>query len=147
MTAKSLDEIKEKLWEMYKNNYQIIDQQTILQGGFLGFFQKNYVKVWYIIKEKHHHESDDFAQTKEKILRETGVDYSKVAVKQYSELANMMNQMNNQINDLKLAANNNVHPSIKKVENLLAENEFSHSFISKISAKLKNEFSLVKILI
>ncbi|WP_443737121.1 hypothetical protein [Treponema sp.] len=143
MTGKSVDEIRNRLWQEYGNNYRIIDQQTVLQGGFLGFFQKkNCIKVSFVVKDRGHSEQEDFSTAKESIIKNSKVDYSKLVVKQYNELTGMMAQMNSQIEDLKITSVEKKHPSIVKIEKLLEDNEFTHAFINMISSKLKNESTL-----
>lgn len=142
ITGKSYDEIKEILWDRYGSNYHIIDQRTILEGGFLGFFQKAMIEVTYIISDRQKSAREDVAQAKEQILQKAGVDYSKVVSMQYGELEKIISDMNGQLTELRQAAASQVHPSIKKIEDILSENEFTHSFISYISNRIKNEFSL-----
>ena len=133
MTGKSVDEIRNRLWQEYGNNYRIIDQQTVLQGGFLGFFQKSCIKVSFVVKDRGHSEQEDFSTAKESIIKNSKVDYSKLVVKQYNELTGMMAQMNSQIEDLKITSVEKKHPSIVKIEKLLEDNEFTHAFINMIS--------------
>ena len=142
MTGKSVDEIRNRLWQEYGNNYRIIDQQTVLQGGFLGLFQKSCIKVSFVVKDRGHSEQEDFSTAKESIIKNSKVDYSKLVVKQYNELTGMMAQMNSQIEDLKITSVEKKHPSIVKIEKLLEDNEFTHAFINMISSKLKNESTL-----
>lgn len=66
MTGKSVDEIRNRLWQEYGNNYRIIDQQTVLQGGFLGLFQKSCIKVSFVVKDRGHSEQEDFFDCKRK---------------------------------------------------------------------------------
>ena len=145
MTGKSVDEIRNRLWQEYGNNYRIIDQQTVLQGGFLGFFQKSCIKVSFVVKDRGHSEQEDFSTAKESIIKNSKVDYSKLVVKQYNELTGMMAQMNSQIEDLKITSVEKKHPSIVKIEKLLEDNEFTHAFINMISSKLKNESEMVSV--
>ncbi len=142
ITGKSIEEIKQQLWNEYGSNYKIMDTKTILQGGFLGLFQKNIVKVWYIVKDRQKEASETLAQARENILKSVGVDYSKVASKQYSELTDMLSKMNTQIEELKNSNSGQRHPSIAKIEKLLEQNEFSSSFIDSITARLVDEFPL-----
>ncbi len=142
ITGKSIEEIKQQLWNEYGSNYKIMDTKTILQGGFLGLFQKNIVKVWYIVKDRQKEASESLAQARENILKSAGVDYSKVASKQYSELTDMLSKMNTQIEELKNSSSGQRHPSIAKIEKLLEQNEFSGSFIDSITSRLVDEFPL-----
>lgn len=142
ITGKSIDDIKNKLWNEYGSNYKIIDTKTMLQGGFLGLFQKNVVKVFYIVKDRQKEAAENLEQTRDAILKKSGLDYSQVAVHQYSELTKLVTNLNSQMEDLKASASSQKHPSITKIEQLLEQNEFSHSYISYITSKLINEFPL-----
>ena len=140
--GKSYSEIKQRLWEDYGNDYQIIDQRTVLQGGFLGFFQKSLVEISYVLKERQRQEQENFSTVKENILKNSGVDYSKVVAKQYNVITDMMARMNSQIEDLKTTSVEKKHPSIAKVEKLLEDNEFTHTFINYVTSRLMNESTL-----
>ncbi|MDD5790189.1 MAG: hypothetical protein PUE30_06675 [Spirochaetia bacterium] len=140
--GKSYSEIKERLWQNYGNDYQIIDQRTVLQGGFLGLFQKSLIEISYVVKERQRQEQENFSTVKENILKNSGVDYSKIVAKQYSALTDMMAQMNSQIEDLKTTSVEKKHPSIAKMEKLLEDNEFTRSFINYVSSRLMNESTL-----
>ncbi len=142
LTGKTLDEIRERLWNMHRDNYRIIDHQTILEGGVFGLFQKSRVKVDYVLRERQKTVSDDFTSTKEKLLENGGIDMSKIQVKQNSEIYNMLNQINSKISEMQDSTSSNVHPSITRIEKLLDKNEFTHSYISQISNRIRNEFPL-----
>ena len=90
------------------NSYLLLDQQTVLQGGFLGLFQKSCIKVSFVVKDRGHSEQEDFSTAKESIIKNSKVDYSKLVVKQYNELTGMMAQMNSQIEDLKIKGRHDV---------------------------------------
>ena len=68
ITAKNMDEIYQKLFEMYQSNYRIINHHTVLQGGFLGLFQKSRVKATYMLVNEKNNEADEFVRTKNEIL-------------------------------------------------------------------------------
>lgn len=149
MVGKTYEDAKQKLYDMYREDYNIVDVKNDLQGGVLGFFQKTRVKIFYVVKDKFRNEikssSDEFTATKEKLLKNAGVDYSSLAVKQSSQILNLLDNLTTKVNDLQLTSSSNVHPSIQKVESLLDANEFSHSYISYISNKLKAEFPIEKL--
>ncbi|WP_147635019.1 hypothetical protein [Treponema pectinovorum] len=149
LVGKTYDEIRHKLYEMYREDYQIVDVKNDLHEGFFGLFQKTRVKVSYVIKDKARNEArasqEDFSTAKEKLLKTSGVDYSSLAVKQYGQITNLLDELTNKVNDLQVSSSNNIHPSIQKIESLLDANEFSHSYISYISNKLKAEFPIEKL--
>ena len=141
ISGRSIDEIREKLYRLYGDEYSIVDRQTNLKGGFLGLFQKNQITVWYVLRDKSV-EREDFNKSKEQLLKKSGIDTSALALKQNAAVLNMLQAVSEQVEQIKNATTTEVHPSIAQIENLLTENEFSHVYISEIASKLRNEFSL-----
>ncbi len=139
ITVRSVEEGREMLYQMYRDNYTIVDRKNEFKPGFLGLFQKSYVVLYYTVKQKTQ-TSEDFQSAQEKILKNTATDT--LALKQNAAMLNMMQEISNQVSELKSATKNDVHPTIAKIESLLEENEFTHNFISGISGRIRTEFAL-----
>ncbi len=139
ITVRSVEEGREMLYQMYRDNYTIVDRKNEFKPGFLGLFQKSYVVLYYTVKQKTQ-TSEDFQSAQEKILKNTATDT--LTLKQNAAMLNMMQEISNQVSELKSATKNDVHPTIAKIESLLEENEFTHNFISGISGRIRTEFAL-----
>ncbi|MCR5172412.1 MAG: 50S ribosome-binding GTPase [Treponema sp.] len=139
ITVRSYEEGREMLYQMYRDNYTIVDRKNEFKPGFLGLFQKSYVVLYYTVKQKVQN-PEDFQSAQDKILKNAVTDT--MAVKQNAAMLNLMQELSNQMAELKSATKNDVHPTIAKIESLLEENEFTFNFISEISGRIRNEFAL-----
>lgn len=139
ITVRSYEEGREMLYQMYRDNYTIVDRKNEFKPGFLGLFQKSYVVLYYTVKQKVQN-PEDFQSAQDKILKNAVTDT--MAVKQNAAMINLMQELSNQMAELKSATKNDVHPTIAKIESLLEENEFTFNFISEISGRIRNEFAL-----
>lgn len=135
----SYEEGRDILYQMYRDNYTIVDRKNEFKSGFLGLFQKSYVVLYYTVKQKTQ-SSEDFQSAQEKILKNTATDT--LTLKQNAAMLNMMQEISNQVSELKSATKSDVHPTIAKIESLLEQNEFTHNFISEISGRIRSEFAL-----
>ncbi|MGP1587808.1 MAG: flagellar biosynthesis protein FlhF [Treponemataceae bacterium] len=79
----------------------------------------------------------DFEKEKKKIIKNSGYEKD-IQIKEISDNVNYLKEMieNSKISSLQ------EHPSITKIKKILEDNEFSSSYISKISDRLRKEFSL-----
>ncbi len=140
MTGKSYEDIVARLYQMYGSNYTVINRKTDLKGGFLGLFQKPQVSVTYIVKDKSRPEPEDFNKSKNNLMGKIGVDANTaIIIKQIADISKKIEKINDSV------SSNDVHPNILKIEQLLEMNEFSHNFISVISSKIRNEFTMQEI--
>lgn len=135
----SYEEGRDILYQIYRDNYTIVDRKNEFKSGFLGLFQKSYVVLYYTVKQKTQ-ASEDFQSAQEKILKNTATDT--LTLKQNAAMLNMMQEISNQVSELKSATKSDVHPTIAKIESLLEQNEFTHNFISEISGRIRSEFAL-----
>ena len=152
------DDCKRKLFEQYGDDYTIIDRKQIFKGGFLGLFQRNLLEVSYIVRQRSESprksmipkgsysgtDTDIWKKNREEILKATGGDTALSAV-QMAALDKKVDELTNTINkklDTITAGVPDKHPSIKKIEDLLEENEFTFKYIATISDKLRQNFSL-----
>ena len=107
----SYEEGRDILYQMYRDNYTIVDRKNEFKSGFLGLFQKSYVVLYYTVKQKTQ-TSEDFQSAQEKILKNTATDT--LTLKQNAAMLNMMQEISNQVSELKSATKSDVHPTIEK---------------------------------
>lgn len=154
--GKSLDECKSVLYKKYGSDYQIINQKTTLKGGIFGFGQREIVKVVYIINtrtsvpvsaanQNGYDEKDAFRKNRDEILKKQ--DPSVTSNLQLAQLAKKIDQLtetvSNKLETIEQVTNvHEQHPVIKKIEELLTANEFTSSYITNISERIRNNFSL-----
>ena len=50
ITAKTMDEIRDKLFDLYGQNYFITGHRTVMHGGFLGLFQHSECVAKYVVR-------------------------------------------------------------------------------------------------
>jgi len=156
ITGNSLDECREKLFKTFGKDFRIVDKKIVQKNTFLCFGKKDVTEVTYVTNhpnsyspEVKSYEDDSeavrLAKNREEILQ----NQSSVLV---NRQLNQMNQMASKIDELTRDMNSKLdalavgaqekHESIKKIEELLEQNEFTFSFINKIEEKIRNEFSL-----
>ena len=160
MTGRTLDECKAKLFEKFNNEYTICGKRTMLKGGFFGIGQKEVVEVSYTVDREEDVQKNAaayttklssrdgtdaldaaaaFNKTKDDLLRAAQVTAINAAMN--TRLSQMEDTISKQLKNMSFAASEK-HPSIKKIESLLEENEFTFSYISEITEKLQSSFTL-----
>ncbi len=87
----------------------------------------------------------DFMKNRDALLKKnepalTSAQLGQIA-EQLEQLKKNMEQVNRAVNEGKLSSKN-VPPTIVRIEKILADNEFTPSFIKTISEKVRSEFSL-----
>lgn len=150
----SLESCKAKLFEQYGSDYQILSQKTSLKGGFLGFGQKEIIKLTYIVTPRTtvrpaaasgDDDKSAFLRNRDDYLKKA--DPSITNNLQIAQLAKKLDQISAEMSE-KLETITQVtnvqekHPTIKKMEELLQTNEFTMPFIQKICDRIRTEFSL-----
>lgn len=158
--GKSLEECKQKLYTLYGSDYSITGKTQTLYGGFLGFGQKEGVEVTYTVRNKPQplpaytnpmmasfqtaplentqtvskSELDTFAKNRDSLLKTTT---DTVLATQVSK---KLDDIQKQLQGLSVSSQDK-HPTIQKIEDMLAENEFTFKYINKITDRIKSEFS------
>ncbi|MFA6856948.1 MAG: hypothetical protein WCR31_07050 [Treponema sp.] len=139
---------------MFGHEYTIRGKRQILHGGFLGLGQKEWVEVTYTVNNgvdissqpvsvQPQKTSDDeiaaFRKNRDDFLKAAAVSNQITTLDtKFSELQDTLTK---QIQSISVSSPDK-HPTIKKIEELLADNEFTYSYISDISARIKSTFSL-----
>ena len=160
MTGRTLDECREKLFEKFNNEYTIRGKRTMLKGGFFGIGQKEVVEVSYTVDREDDVQKNTvarttgissrdgtdaldaaaaFNKTKDELLRAAQMTAFNTALN--ARMTQMEENFSKQLKSISFAASEK-HPSIKKIESLLEENEFTFSYINEITEKLQSNFTL-----
>ncbi|MBM7023374.1 hypothetical protein [Treponema sp. Marseille-Q4523] len=160
MTGRTLDECKAKLFEKFNNEYTIRGKRTMLKGGFFGIGQKEVVEVSYTVDREDDVQKNTvarttgissrdgtdaldaaaaFNKTKDELLRAAQMTAFNTALN--ARMTQMEENFSKQLKSISFAASEK-HPSIKKIESLLEENEFTFSYINEITEKLQSNFTL-----
>ncbi|MCR5724577.1 MAG: hypothetical protein K6G80_05775 [Treponema sp.] len=172
ITARNLDECRRLLFNMYGKDASILDYHTRLKGGFLGFGQRQVIEATYVVSDKSERldslrgdfpgtergrlpsaygsalPADSFQKNRDELLQKAGVNpVSAVQLVQMNKKIDSLTQLlEEKMEQISVATNaDDAHPTIKRIEDLLAENEFTFSYISKITARIRNEFPLEKL--
>ena len=156
ITGSSLDDCKEKLYQAFGKDFRIVDKKIVQKNTFLCFGKKDVTEVTYVTFHPNTYspevktydddtEAQRLAKNREEILK------SKSDVLVTAKLNEMNQQMNSKLEELTremskmqsiAAGGQEKHESIKKIEDLLSQNEFTYSYINMIEEKIRNEFSL-----
>ena len=157
ITGRTFEECKEKLFNLYGKDYKITNKVVDFRpGGFLYLKKKPVTVVTYVVNHQKSYSSDGGRLSyQDRPSEEEQMARNREAILQNQNnilISSQMNQMSSAIEDLKHEmstqlknlANNaqEKHESIKKIEEMLEQNEFSFSFINMIEDKIRNEFSL-----
>lgn len=156
----SREDIVDRLWKKYGSNYQIVSSKTILKGGFLGFGQKEVLEISYrLLNENNESKSSGienniqnekklsltdaqaFMAAKNAILKNSDPQVaSNVQVKQM--MTKLKEDLIGEIEKLKNSNLNEEHLTIREIQKKLKLNEFTDSYISMITEKIRKEFSI-----
>jgi Flagellar GTP-binding protein len=154
IAAATLAECKEKLFKMFGHEYTIRGKRQILHGGFLGLGQREWVEVTYTVnagadfskpapavpvQKTPGDEIAAFKKNRDDFLKAAAVSSQMTTLD--TKFTELQNALTKQIQNIAVPSSGK-HPTIQKIEELLADNEFSYSYITYISDKIKSSFSL-----
>ena len=165
ITGRTYEECKEKLFAQYGKNFRIINKVTDFRpGGFLYLKKKPVTIVTYTVNHQKSYSPEEgrssfqsYSSYQSSYSEEEQLQKNREAILQMQGSNNVMvskkiDEMNNSIEALKqemsqqmqqlAASTQDKHESIKKIEEMLEQNEFSFSFINMIEEKIRNDFSL-----
>lgn len=83
-----------------------------------------------------------FQKNQADILRMAATSAKMASVSIDSRLDDRLKEISNQLQKITVGTTGEVHPTIKKIEDLLSDNEFNLSYIRDISDRIRNTFSL-----
>ena len=161
ITGSSYEECKEKLFNLYGKDFRITNKIVDFRpGGFLNLRKKPVTVVSYIVNhQKAYSSGSDTAKTyygdrdsEEEQLRRNREAILQMQSTNSGVVSNQINKVNDSIEELRKEMTMQIrnlagsvqdkHESIKKIEEMLEQNEFSFSFINMIEEKIRNDFSL-----
>lgn len=142
----ALDLIRAK----YGESAQVLSHKTVRMGGFFGFFAKDGVEVTGYIRPDRPTESakqprpQDFEEEKRKILALSGAQSAQAKADQaLQQVLAEIKGIKDKLDERPTAASEaEDHETIRRVDALLALNDFSESFRREAVARLRGDFSL-----
>jgi len=159
ITGSTYEECKEKLFAQYGKNFRIVNKVTDFRPGGLFYLKKKPVTiVTYVVNHQKSYsaeeprisysssysEEEQLQKNREAILQMQGSNNVMVS-KKIDDMTNsieaLKKEMSQQMQQL-AASTQDKHESIKKIEEMLEDNEFSFSYINMIEEKIRNDFSL-----
>ncbi|WP_455383697.1 flagellar biosynthesis protein FlhF [Salinispira pacifica] len=133
----ALDKVRVK----YGDNARILSHKTVRLGGFLGFFAREGIEVTgYYSYEPVKRKTIDVEEEKKKILN--AVKAEKTIDLVLKEIQDIKERMDKQPTGAGAPAAESSHPSIRRIEELLLQNEFTPSYTQSILARLRSELSV-----
>lgn len=163
----SVSECLEKARRKYgdENEFHAREKQKVKVGGFLGFGEKDGVKITYIITPKKNSITHNFLpnridnsyrpnkidntdkqvvqkesleEAKQKIIDNSG---KKINV-QMSEILDELRELREVVETQQTEQMQEEHPTISRLEKMLEHNEFTPNYAKGIIERVKKEFSL-----
>ena len=152
----TLEECKRKLHEKYGDDFTIENRESIFKpSGFLGLRQKEVQRVTYTVIHKKAYDNSSYVSARDREKEERELERSRQAILNQSKdlvinstlntLTTKIEEMNKQITTMSsnISANSGEqHETIKQIEELLEQNEFTLSYIRMIEDKIRSQFSL-----
>lgn len=153
ITGDSLRECKDKLCEMYGNNWRPIDQETkTIAYGLFGMRKKMSVVLTYVVDNHNVYnsgstniqtisEEEQLERNRQEILKSQNEALLKAQLNQMSQtLESLQKDMNAKLDGIAVSTSKK-HETITKIEELLEQNEFSFSYIQMIEDKIRSSFT------
>ena len=162
ITGRTYEECKEKLHSLYGRNYRITNKVVDFRAsGILHLKKKPVTIVSYIVPHQKSYasetertsysgidtysEEEQLKRNRDAILQQTGNVNSVLVTKQMSEVNRTLEEFKKDITSQlqqMSASSQEKHETIKKIEEMLKDNDFSESYINMIEEKIRNDFSL-----
>ena len=155
ITKRTLRECREYLNDEFGNDYTLGEWHTVVKGGFLGFGQKEWIEATYYVHEKKSAQSASapvapasaIERNRDDLLRTAGlnIDSTRQIAQLDRKMDDQLRMLASKIDSLATVASaqaNEKHPTIQKIEELLADNEFTLSYINGIANRIREQFSL-----
>lgn len=157
ITGKSLDDCKDKLFRTFGKDFRIVDKQIVQKSGFLGMGKKDLTEVTYVTFHPNAYSPDsksydDDAEAQRLAKNREGILQNQSAVLMTTQISQINQQVSSKLDALTKEMNSKLqaiavgsqekHESIKKISELLDQNEFTYSFINMIADKIRDTFSI-----
>ena len=138
MRGDSYEDCVKKIRDIYGRDYQIIRREEVAPEGFFGFLKKKQFEVTYTPVPPSMYRAPaasaplNFEEERRKIL-EAGKDFSNPQMKLVlDEIRSLRRDL-----DEKTAAQNDEHPTVSKIQELMRKNEFTGAYIKNIIEKVQ----------
>ncbi len=135
--AKSHREAIDKMRIQHGENGKILTYRNIRLGGFLGLFSKDGVEITGYVSEKNH--------------KQNNIQNEKMKVLETAKKEQTLNYILKELKELKYGIGKSIGiqqqdpPAIKRVKEILLENDFSLEYIGQITDKMCNRFSMMEL--
>jgi len=135
-TAYTHGEALQKIRAKYGDRAKILTHRSVRMGGVLGLFSKEGIELTgYISQESRKPRNLDLEEEKKKILSSVKNDQTlQLVLKEVQEIKQKI-----AVDDGK---EQEQHPTIDRIEELLVRNDFSVKFLRDLVARVKREFTL-----
>ena len=142
--ARSNREAIEKMKLTYGDDARILTHRSIRIGGFLGMFAREGVEVTgYLSDDGARKRKAEVEEEKKRILESVKKEQGLQALlKEIQSLRETLEARSLAPGVVEAAVSGDLHPSLSKMEDLLAANDFSEDFIAAILDRARREFSL-----
>jgi flagellar biosynthesis protein FlhF len=143
--AGSHREALEMIRAKYGDSAQVLSHRTVRIGGFLGLFAREGVELTGYLKPESRQDKAaakaDLEEEKRRIIAQARADQALQQV--LAEIKGLKERMEESaLGSPRAASEADDHPAIRRVDALLALNDFAESFRREVVARLKREFSL-----
>jgi flagellar biosynthesis protein FlhF len=150
--ANSHSEVLELVRSKYGESAQVLSHRTVRRGGFLGLFAREGVEVTGYIRPDRGQAAaappkQDFEEEKRKILTLASQGAQAKADQALQQVLSEIQGIKERLDDASLAGSHAVaeaedHETIRRIDALLALNDFSEGFRREAVARLRRDFSL-----
>jgi flagellar biosynthesis protein FlhF len=142
--ARSNREAIEKMKNTYGEDARILTHRAIRLGGFLGMFSAEGVEVTgYLAEDGARRRKAEVEEEKRKIL--DGVKKEQTLQVLLQEIQGLRESLESRPAASTAPSAEQLHPSLRQLEELLTANEFAPDYIAAIRERARREFSLDKL--
>ncbi|MBN2626103.1 MAG: flagellar biosynthesis protein FlhF [Spirochaetales bacterium] len=140
VSGKDYEDVRRKLFNDYGDRARILTRKEVPASGLLGLFGQRriectcYLSSGLTVMEKDQQQRSD-KQSKKEILNMVGYQDE-----QFQQLAKDIRMIKESVSAGYVQEE--IHPSLKKIGDILEDNDFSPSFIHAVSETLRREFAL-----
>ena len=133
ITGKNIEECRDKLFKLYGRDYRILNKNVDFRPvGILGLRKKPVTVVTYVVNHPKPYDEEEILQkNREAIMQNQASLLVKNQFSQITQMNSTLEEINKKFNEL-AASSQDKHETIKKIDNMLEQNEFSFSYIQMI---------------
>lgn len=159
--AKNEEEAIRRLNNKYNTDYIIVNKRTVPEAKFFGLFTEDKVQVSYVVKNNdtprkqlaesvstpsiNQNELNAFLKNKRDFLQKQSFKEDPKMVSQIDDISKSIKELKDQLSLATKAGGvpaADEHPTIKKIKELLADNEFTYNYIEEIAKKIRDTFAI-----